>query len=185
LKGKLEPAFKVWLENEHKRYIFGEGPFVILQKIEETGTLSGAAKALGMSYRHAWGTIRRIERMIGEPLIKTRKGGKAGGGGAELTEAGKNLLKLYSRVKRSFFKASIDEYGWEDLYLKISARNKILGKVVSVKKDDVSAIVRLRIESPCVITAFITREAVEELNLKEGDTAIAVIKATEVMVSKE
>ena len=69
--------------------------------------------------------------------------------------------------------------------MKISARNKIEGEVISVKKDKVSAVVKIRIDVPSVITAFITREAVEELGIKEGDRATAVIKATEVMISKE
>ena len=175
----------MWLENEEGRYAFGEGPFTLLQKVQELGTLSDAAKALGMSYRHAWGLIKRIEGLIGEPLLKTRKGGKAGGGGAQLTETGKRLLKEFSRVKKTFSKSSLDEYGWENLFAKISARNRIEGEVVSVEKDKVSAVVKIRIDAPCVITAFITREAVEELGIKEGDRAAAVIKATEVMVSKE
>ncbi|HIE15083.1 TPA: molybdenum-pterin-binding protein [Candidatus Bathyarchaeota archaeon] len=69
--------------------------------------------------------------------------------------------------------------------MKISARNKIKGEVISVEKDDVSAIVRIKINVPCILTTFITREAVEELGIKKGDRATAIIKATEVMVSKE
>jgi len=181
---KIKPAFKVWLENEEGRYAFGEGLFALLQKIQELGTLSDAAKALGMSYRHAWGLIKKTERLIGEPLLKTRKGGKAGGGGAQITEAGERLLREFLRVKKTLSASSLDEYGWENLFAKISARNKIVGEVISVEKDRVSAVVKIRIDAPCVITAFITREAVEELGIKEGDKATAVIKATEVMVSK-
>jgi len=158
---------------------------MLLQKIQETGTLSDAAKALEMSYRHAWGLIKKTENLIGEPLLKTRKGGRSGGGGAQLTETGERLLKEFLRVKKAFSKTSLDEYGWENLFVKISARNKIEGEVISVEKDKVSAVVKIRIDVPCVITAFITREAVEELGIKEGDRATAVIKATEVMISKE
>ena len=175
----------MWLENEEGRYAFGEGLFILLRKVQDLGTLSDAARALGMSYRHAWGLIKKTEKLLGEPLLKTRKGGKAGGGGAQLTETGEKLLKEFSKIKKIFSKASLDEYGWENLFAKISARNKIEGEVISVKKDKISAIVKIRIDTPCVITAFITREAVEELDIKEGDRAAAVIKATEVMVSKE
>jgi len=51
---EFKPVVKVWLETK-EGYIFGEGPFELLSKIEECGTLSGAAQELGMSYRHAWG----------------------------------------------------------------------------------------------------------------------------------
>jgi len=185
VKKRLKPAFKVWLENEGGSYVFGEGPFTLLQKVQEMGTLSDAAKALGMSYRHAWGLIKQVEALVGEPLLETRKGGKVGGGGARLTGAAKDFLEEFSRVKENVSRASLDEFGWEDLFMKFSARNRIEGEVVSVEKDRVSAVVKIRIDVPCVITAFITREAVEELDVKKGDRAAAVIKATEVMISKE
>jgi molybdate transport system regulatory protein len=54
-----------------------------------------------------------------------------------------------------------------------------------VEKDKLAAVVKLRIEVPSEITAFITREAADEMDLKEGDKAAVVIKSTEVMVSKE
>ena len=138
-----------------------------------------------MSYRYAWGLIKKTESLIGEPLLKTRKGGKAGGGGAQITEVGERLLKEFLRVKKTLSTSSLDEYGWENLFAKISARNKIVGEVISVEKDKVSAVVKIRIDVPCIITAFITREAVDELWIKKGDRATAVIKATEVMVSKD
>jgi len=157
---------------------------MLLRKVEELGTLSDAARALGMSYRHAWGLIKRTEKLMGKPLLKTWKGGR-GGGGAQLTETGLRLLKEFLRVKKTFSKASLDEYEWQNLFLKISARNRIRGEVISVEKDDVSAVVKMRVDTPCVITAFITREAVEDLGVKEGDRATAIIKATEVMISKD
>jgi len=59
------------------------------------------------------------------------------------------------------------------------------GEVLSVEKGDVAATVKIRVTVPCVITSFITREAVEDLKIKKGDKVAAIIKATEVMVSKE
>lgn len=180
---KARPAYKLWLETE-EGYIFGKGAFDLLQKIEEEGTLSGAAKALGMSYRYAWGVIKKIEDRIGQPLLETRKGGKTGGGGAELTETGRELVKSFLRLRNVFEEARMDELGWEGLSMKISARNRIVGEVVSVEKDRVSAVVKISVDIPCVITSFITREAVEDLGIKRGDRAVAVVKATEVIVSK-
>jgi molybdopterin-binding protein len=69
--------------------------------------------------------------------------------------------------------------------MKISARNHLTGEVVSVKKDGVAAVVKLKIDAPAEITALITAEAVEEMGIKEGDKARAVVKATEVMISKD
>ena len=67
----------------------------------------------------------------------------------------------------------------------ISARNRMAGVVKAIEKGEVASTVKIEITKPSVITAMITKEAVEELGLKEGDKVEAVIKATEVMVSKE
>jgi len=67
----------------------------------------------------------------------------------------------------------------------ISARNRMAGVVKAIEKGEVASTVKIEISKPSVITAMITKEAAEELGLKEGDAVEAVIKATEVMVSKE
>jgi len=68
--------------------------------------------------------------------------------------------------------------------MKLSARNQIKGKIVAVQKGQTTAHVRIDIGSGVVITSSITNEAVDELALKVGDAAIAVIKASDVMVAK-
>jgi len=67
--------------------------------------------------------------------------------------------------------------------MKLSARNQIQGKIVEVKKGATTAHVRLEIAPGKVITSSITNEAVDELGLKPGATAIAVIKASSVMIA--
>ena len=68
--------------------------------------------------------------------------------------------------------------------MKLSARNKLKGKVVGVTKGATTSHVRIDIGGGAVVTASITNEAVAELKLKKGDTAWAVIKASDVMVGK-
>ncbi len=68
--------------------------------------------------------------------------------------------------------------------MKLSARNQIKGKVVEVRKGATTAHVRIDIGNGVVITSSITNEAVDELGLAAGDDAIAVIKASDVMVAK-
>ena len=67
--------------------------------------------------------------------------------------------------------------------MKLSARNKLKGKILDVKKGATTAHVRLEIARGQIVTASITNEAVDELGLKPGATAIAVIKASDVMVA--
>jgi len=69
--------------------------------------------------------------------------------------------------------------------MKISARNQLKGKILDVKKGTTTAHVRLDIGGGQVITSSITNEAVDDLKLKPGMTAIAVIKASEVMIAVE
>ena len=69
--------------------------------------------------------------------------------------------------------------------MKISGRNKLKGVVKQVEKGAIMAKVKLEVSAPVTITALISREAVEELNLKPGDKAEALIKATEVMIAVE
>lgn len=180
----MKPAYKLWLETE-EGYIFGKGISQLLRQIQEVGTISGAAKSLGMSYRHAWGLIKKTEKRIGQPLLDTQKGGKFGGGGAQLTPVGRELVKEFLKFRDMFEELRKDELSWEGLSLKISARNRLEGEVTSVEKGEVGAKVKIKIFVPCVITSFITREAVDDLKIRKGDKAIAVIKATEVMVSKD
>ena len=65
--------------------------------------------------------------------------------------------------------------------MKLSARNKLKGKILDVKKGATTAHVRLEIARGQVVTASITNEAVEDLGLKAGGTAIAIVKASDVM----
>lgn len=69
--------------------------------------------------------------------------------------------------------------------MKISARNLLKGKVEEVKEGVITATIKLKIEAPGEITATITKEAVEDLGLKVGDEAIAIIKSSEVMIAKK
>ncbi|OLB10880.1 MAG: transporter [Candidatus Rokubacteria bacterium 13_2_20CM_69_10] len=69
--------------------------------------------------------------------------------------------------------------------MKLSARNLIKGRVVDVTRGTTTAHVRIDVGGGTVITASITNEAVDDLKLTRGDTAYAVIKASDVMVAKD
>jgi molybdate transport repressor ModE-like protein len=103
--GKPHPAFKVWMETEDG-YVFGPGVYSLLKKVMEVGTLKEASTELGMSYRYAWGLIRKAEEKLGEPLLVAHKGGKSGGGGAELSERGKKFLLEFQSLREQMVLAS-------------------------------------------------------------------------------
>lgn len=180
---KHKPMCKVWLEIKGKP-ILGKGGAEILRAIQEEKSISKAAKKIGMSYRYVWNYVAKTERTLREPIVQTHRGGRKGGG-AKLTRLGKNLLKEYKRVEGYVGEILVDEDYWEAVGLKLSARNRLKGVVKEVEKGVVAAKVRIRINTPAVVTALISQEAVEELDIKPGNNVEAVIKATEVMVAKE
>jgi len=69
--------------------------------------------------------------------------------------------------------------------MKLSARNIFKGTIESVEEGVITAKVKIRVETPVTVIAVITKEAVKDLELKRGDKASAVIKATEIMIMKE
>ena len=68
--------------------------------------------------------------------------------------------------------------------MKLSARNQLKGVVSEVRKGSVTTIVKIEVRNPAIISASITNEAAEELAIKVGDQAVAVIKASDVIVGK-
>ncbi len=96
---RARPAYKLWLETD-EGHVFGPGVYGLLRKIQEKGTLKEAASSLGMSYRYAWGLIKKAEETLGEPLISATKGGRHGGGSTEITELGRRYLRDFERFRR-------------------------------------------------------------------------------------
>ena len=182
-RDKHKPTAKVWLEYKGTP-IMGKGGADILDAVEKEKSISKAAKKAGMSYRYVWNYLNRINKTLGEPIVETFKGGKTGGG-AKLTQLGEILLHEYKRVEDYVGEVLGDEEYWEAAGLKISARNRLKGVVKGVEKGDIIAKVRVEISAPVVVTALISKEAVEDLDIKKGDSVEAVIKATEVMIAKE
>lgn len=68
--------------------------------------------------------------------------------------------------------------------MKLSARNQFKGKVVSVEKGIITGKVKVEIQLPVTVTAVITKDSIEELDIKVGDEVVAVIKSTEIMIAK-
>ncbi len=93
---KYQIKYKVWLEKDGD-IIMGMGRDQLLREIEKQGSIAGAARKLGLSYKKAWEYIKNMEKRIGKKLVETKKGG-AKGGGATLTETARELLKEFEAV---------------------------------------------------------------------------------------
>lgn len=88
---------KIWFENNGK--VFGDGPFELLQRVDEMGSLRKAAADMKMSYRQAWDLIKMVEKNLHFPLLEKQAGGKQGGGSC-LTKKGKNLMLRYKDFRQ-------------------------------------------------------------------------------------
>ncbi len=180
---RAEPHAKVWLEHKGEPVV-GKGRRNLLNAIEKHRSLAKASKNTKVSFRAAWNWLRKIEERLGVKIVDSKKGGEGGGGTTVLTEVGKRILRKYDNFDAYIQDALKNPELWEACGLKLSARNKLKGIVKSVEKDGVTAKVKIEIKVPTTVTSVITKEAVEDLEIKEGDEVEAVIKSTEVMVLK-
>jgi len=113
----MEIKAKFWIENKGE-VVLGGGKTALLLAVDQFGSIQRAADEFGMSYRHAWGAIRRIEKRAGFKIVDTRLGGKEGGG-ARLTPKGKlfvdrvdSLLSDLHNVVEQRFKQRSGKYSF-------------------------------------------------------------------------
>ena len=74
--------------------MMGPGKAELLERIDRTGSIAAAGREMGMSYKRAWELIGRLNTMFRTPLVTSIRGGQ-GGGGAVLTDTGREVLRLY------------------------------------------------------------------------------------------
>jgi molybdate transport system regulatory protein len=77
--------------------LIGPGKIELLRAVAEHGSISAAARALGMGYKRAWSLLDELQRAIPVPIVETAAGGSKGGG-AQVTAAGRELLKHYDEL---------------------------------------------------------------------------------------
>ena len=87
-----------------KDIALGPGKVDLLEAIERTGSISAGARELGLSYRRAWDLVDAMNHCFKNPLVARVKGGK-GGGGAQLTAEGRDMLDLYRTMETKALKA--------------------------------------------------------------------------------
>ena len=86
---------RLYFDGEHS---LGPGKVELLEAIREHGSISAAARAMGMAYRHAWVLVDALNGCFGAPVVTTATGGRAGGG-ARLTPLGDELVRRFRRIQ--------------------------------------------------------------------------------------
>ena len=166
----------------------------ILEAIEKTGSLKGAADLLGVSYKTIWNYVTRINSIFGVKVIETKVGGEEGGG-AYLTEEGRDLLKALDDIGEGLgrlLRVMGEKSGKEAIekllrryMVRTSARNQLVGKVVRIKKGTVNAQIEVETKEGEILTATITLDSLDTLGIKEGMEVYFLIKATLVIIGED
>jgi molybdate transport system regulatory protein len=174
--------------------VAGRDRIRLLEAVGREGSISAAARAVGLSYKAAWDAIDALNDLFGRPLVAARSGG-ARGGGAQLTRSGLRVVEALTRLEGELSRALL---GLEPnlrnsgiamsnlvpgFMLRTSARNTLRGVVASIRSDAVSAEVSLAVAAKTTIRSIITRRSVDELGLCPGRDALALIKAPLILVA--
>jgi molybdate transport system regulatory protein len=189
--GPLALGGTVWFQ-AGQQTLGGAARIALLAAIRDTGSITGAAKAVGMSYKGAWDAIDAMNNLAGEPLVIRSTGGK-GGGGTLLTPRATKLIDTFHAIEhehRRFLEragAAIDGFGndWALLGrigLRTSARNQLYGTVTSIVRGAVNDEVSIALPGDQTIVSVITHESAEALGLVPGSAAYALVKASSVVL---
>lgn len=96
-KSKFQVKSRIWITAEDGTYL-GEGRIALLKEIQLHGSISKAAKEMGMSYKKAWRLVDSMNGIGSDVLVKRTTGGK-GGGGTQLSDAGLKAIELFTELR--------------------------------------------------------------------------------------
>lgn len=175
------------------RKLGGAQQVALLEAIAATGSITQAARAIGMSYKAAWDTVDAMNHMAGEPLVERATGGK-GGGGTRLTPRGAQLAGNFRQIEaeHSRFVQALEQQsaGLADDYLllrrlamKTSARNQFPGTVLSLHRGAVNDEVVLDIGHGLQVVSVLTHDSVQALGLRSGAEAMALVKSSSIVLA--
>jgi molybdate transport system regulatory protein len=187
----LELGGSVWFQ-AGANTLGGASRIALLAAIGETGSITSAAKAVGMSYKGAWDAVDAMNNLAGEPLVMRLTGGK-GGGGTTLTPRAVKLIETFRAVEREHRRfleragAAIEGFAtdWDligRIGVKTSARNQLYGTVSQITRGSINDEISLTLPGGHTIVAVLTHESTEALGLTVGAAAFALIKASWVVL---
>ena len=174
------------------RDLAGGRRVALLAEIARVGSITQAAKAVGLSYKGAWNAIEDMANLAGEPLLERSVGGK-GGGSTRLTPRGEKLVRNFALIREEHARfvdrlnrqaqGLTDDYSlMESIAMKTSARNQFAGTVHAVCSGAINDEIELQVIGGLRIVATITRESRDELGLAVGAKAFALVKASSIML---
>jgi molybdate transport system regulatory protein len=191
---------RFWV-NVGGRGFLGAGRIDLLEQIDAAGSISAAARAMGMSYKAAWDAIDAMNNLADQPLLIRQVGGRHGGG-TRLTEYGKRVITQYRAAEHEYqrfmglMRESLEHLGLKDqpdgwnfmrrLAMRTSARNQFKGTVIRFSEGAVNDVITVDIGDGIEIASVITHEAAQSLDLlREGREVQVLIKASFVILCED
>lgn len=177
---------RIWLKS--KEGSVGKGRIELLQKIDETGSISKAAKAIGISYKSAWESIDKLNNMSDRPLVTTATGGKSGGG-SKLTEYAREIIRTFYEAEEKHerlldeLSSSINDN--EGItFFEAGTKNLFRGRVSNIVTGGVNATVAIKLREKDSIGAVVTKESLKRMKLKKDDLVYALVNESDITLVK-
>lgn len=161
----------------------------LLEAVARAGSITGGAKAVGLTYKAAWDALDAMANLFGQPLLATRAGGKAGGG-AMLTDTGLRVIDAFHRLEAEMARivrtlepdlagTGVTPFNLvSGLLMKTSARNALRGTITRIETGPLSAEVTIEVSRQTSIVAIVTATSLRDLGLVLGRETIVLVKAS-------
>jgi len=192
---KTDVDGRFWLNVNGKGFL-GQGRIELLEQIHTTGSISAAARAMGMSYKAAWDAVDAMNALADQPLLVCRSGGRRGGG-SQLTAYAQQVIRQYRAAAHEHqrFMLRMGErlrqaYDGEPpggsaprraetggAAMRTSVRNQFAGTVVCFSEGAVNDVIMVDIGDGGMLSALITHEAAQSLELLRKGRAVQVLIA--------
>lgn len=167
--------------------------FFLLRAIDNCGSINQAAKQLGLSYKSAWMLIERANNKSPRTLISSETGGSKGGGTC-LTDAGRVLLNIFTRLEEqhSQFLLQLNQTVEADeevlkllkpLTIKTSAPNQLFGMITELKNGLVNTEMQLKLKGGEKICANLSHAEAEAMSLTAGSEVLALINTNDIILN--
>ena len=184
----------LWISNDANQQLASD-QIDLLRAIADTGSISAAGRALGISYKTAWDRVDALNNMSRQPLVMRASGG-AGGGGTILTDYGRNILDGFNalrQVHQAFIRelghkiSSLDDIShfMNSSHIRSSVGNQFLGTVTRIVSGAVNCEVSLQISRSQAIVAVISEQSRENLRLQSGSDVLALINPSWIILSTD
>lgn len=167
----------------------------LLIAIRDCGSITAAARQVGISYKTAWDRIDAMNNLADKALVSRSAGGKKGGG-TQLTSFGQEIVNGFSELEEEHA-AYVERLGTSlnsmgDLAnflrssaLRTSARNQFRGQISKVTRGTVNTELELQISDTADIVAHVTNDSAKKMKFKKGSYCIALIKSSWIILSKD